>query len=310
MGTRTTPDGYDIVVWKLDEAAAPFINSSTSASAPSHAVSDLATQSGATMSFQQPSPFAASGTNSAVLFSGTNATTPRNFISGANNFEPQQPISISMWINIRAYNNTGFTQRFLAKQHTVGVWSGVFAQVGFQNRTALSASTAWDFFIIASTGGDVTIPLEYTIPLFAWTHIGLTYNGSLVSAYINGVLVGTIATTGSIVYGNHGAWFIGAIPAGSGNPEEFTGSICDIRIANIVRPLSYFQNVYRLGANTSGLGGTYVKYYKLRAFDSSCSTPTAVYWVSTSIDYTDAPTAPCGALGPIEIVESWAVIGD
>jgi hypothetical protein len=310
VGIRVTPDNNDIVVWKLDDAAAPFINSSTSGSAPSHAVSDLATLSGTGAGaprLQQPSPFAGTGSNTAVLFSGNNAGSPRNYILGANNVEPQAPVTFSFWMYMRIYAN-GLTQHFFAKQHTAGVWSGVFAQIELQNRTHVSQSTAFDLFAVTATGGGMILDASNNIPLNVWCHIGLVYDGAFQYGYLNGNLVGQTAATGSIVYGNHGPWFFGG-PLGSGSVEEGAYSICDFRIANVARPQSYFQDVYRKAIMPLTNGNPIVTYYKLRAYDTSCSTPTPVYWVSTSVNYNDAPAAPCGSLGPIEIMDTWTSIG-
>lgn len=312
MPVRITPDNNDIVVWKLDDAAPPFINSSTSPSAPSHAVSDLATLSGTgsgAPKLQQPSPFSPTG---AVLFTGTNSGSPRNFIAGANGVQPQAPVTFSCWVYLRNYSTTGFTQHLWAKQTNTGNWSSTFASVELQNRTYASQSQQWDLFVLA-TGATPLVPAEYTIPLNTWSHTGITWDGSTQLAYINGVLVGQVSSTGSINYGSTpGPWFFGAIPSGSGNPEECVASICDFRIANVVRSQTYFQNVFRAGATTQGSGLPLITYYKLRAYDLSCPMPTPVYWVSRTVNYTDAPAPPCGSvtnLGPIEIVESWKVLG-
>jgi hypothetical protein len=84
-GIRVAPDNNDIVVWRLDEASAPFVNSSTSTNAVSTAISNLTTLSGSVLT-QQPSIFAASGTNSAVHFIGNNSGSPRNFIATSPSF--------------------------------------------------------------------------------------------------------------------------------------------------------------------------------------------------------------------------------
>jgi len=310
-GTRIEPDNNDLVVWKLDEAAAPFVNSSTSPSAPSHAVSDLATLSG-TVLLQQPSLFAASGNNSCVQFTGSNSSSPRNFIAGANNFTLQAPITISFWIYLRAYNTTGFTQHPFMKQMNTGNWSSTFGALGLQNRTYTSQSSAWDLFFVTASGGAGTVSAENTISLYNWTHVGLTYDGATQIGYINGSIVATGTASGNINYGTTpGPWFVGAIPAGSGNPEEPVCSICDIRIANVARPQSYFQNVYRNGVLSPGTGSNPLsQYYKLRAYDTTCSNSPPVYWVSNGINYNGAPSPPCGgSLGPIEIVQSWTKLG-
>lgn len=313
VGIRVAPDNNDIIVWKLDEALAPFINSSTSTNALSHAISDLDTLSG-TIRLQQPSLFAPNGTNSCVQFTANNNSSPRNFISGANDAEPNYPISISGWVFVRQYDVTSFRFNLICKQHTIGVWSGAtFSSMVIQNRRYASLPADWDFYIgTTGTNAGVTIPQSNGITLNIWTHVGITYDGTTTKYYINGNLVQQNANTGNVLYGN-GPWFFGAIPSGSGNPEECAISTCDWRIADIVRPQSYFQDIFRKGmmqdvVESSGTG--FKTYYKLRAYDLSCSTPTPVYWVSTSANYSGAPTPPCGSLGPIEVIEKWSLFTD
>lgn len=313
VGVRVAPDNNDIVVWRLDEAGAPFVNSSTSPSAPSHATSDLSSVGGSPF-FQQPSLFAASGTNSCMQCNGNNSGT-RNFIQGANNFQPQPPISISCWYYQRAYDTTSVTQHGVCKQHTTGVWSGsTFSSIELaQNRRYNNQSNMYDFYFntgIGQNGGNAFTDPGATIPLNSWCHIGMTYDGTTVLSYINGNNVGSnvASPTGNIVY-NAGPWFIGAIPSGSGNPEEGQFGVCDVRIANIVRPQTYFQNIYQQGIlNNSGQISVITTFYKMRAYDLLLTT-SAVYWVDTSISYANAPNSPSGAgLGPIEIMDSWNIL--
>lgn len=319
VGRRIEPDVYDIAVWKLDEAAAPFVNSSSSPSAPSHAVSDLATLSG-TVFLQQPSPFAASGTNSCVQFSGNNSGSPRNYIAGANNFLPQPPITISAWYYQRAYDTTGFTQHGFTKQTSTGVWSGStfgaidLAQNERYNGSGIANTSRYDFYFQTNSsnqGGNANTPADLTITLNNWCHIGMTYDGTTVISYINGNIanVATASPGGNIYYsGSPGPWFTGAIPSGSGNPEEGQFGICDVRIANIIRPQSYFQTIYNSGMLNVSVVAT---YYKMRAYDLSCSTPTAIYWTDTAVSYNNAPTSPCGGpLGPIEVMETWTTLNN
>jgi hypothetical protein len=305
VGIRVAPDENDVVVWKFDDASAPFVNSSTSTNALPHNISDLSTLSG-TVYLQQPSPFAPYGTNSCVVFSGNNSGSPRNFISGANNVELQYPVTFSCWVYLRTYYYTGFTQHYFSKQHTAGVWSGVFAQICLQNRTYTGQSTAFDLFMLPTvSGGALVLDANNNIPLNQWVHVGITYDGSTVNGYLNGNIIGSVTTSGNINYGNHGPWFFGSIPSGSGNPEEGQYAIADFRIANIARPQSYFQNIYRQAMLQSTASVTPINtYYKLRAYDMTCSTPTAVYWISKNIDYSDAPPAPCGALSSLEVLET------
>src|SRR5574338_531073 len=185
-GIRVPPDNNDIVVWRLDEASAPFVNSSTSTNAISTAISNLTTLSGTVLT-QQPSIFAASGTNSAVHFTANNSSSPRNFISGANSVVPQAPVSFSCWIFLRAQNPTGFTQHLFAKQTNTGNWSSTFASVELQNRTYAGQTQQWDFFVLsANASATPIVSPENNIPLNFWMHIGLTWDGTTQICYFNG----------------------------------------------------------------------------------------------------------------------------
>lgn len=318
VGVRVAPDNNDICVWRLDEATAPFVNSSTSTNTAG-STANLTVISGTVLT-QQPSPFAASGTNSCVQFTGNDNGSPRNFISGGNGFQPQPPMTLSGWILIRNYDTTGFTQHGFAKQQILNTWSGnnfscvQLCQNERYNGGGTVNTSRFDFGVttnLSNAGGNANSPVDNTMTLNLWHHVGMTYDGTTIISYINGNQINTSITnpTGNINYnsGNPGPWFCGAIPAGSGNPEESNMAFCDIRVANVVRPQSYFQNIYVNGAfNQSQLALN--KYFKMRAYDLSCSRATPVYWVDNNISYNNAPIPPCGGpLGPIEIMETFVV---
>jgi len=313
MGIRVAPDGYDIIVWKFDEAASPFENSSTTGTYT--AVNSRLSLITGFITCQQPGPFAPFGTNSALRFFGqNNATGPLSYnsVRGAVTVEPQPPVTFSGWYFVRSYAPTAIDNPLFQKMNTPNIGpndGGGVNRISFYN--LINATST---FIISPIAGSASITLAQVLsfPLGTWFHMGMTYDGTLLKVYINGNLVGSV-TNGSgpsnINYGSHGQWSFGSYPSGSSNPAEPAMSVCDFRISNIIRPQSYFQNIYRLGATTSGYGQPFQTYYKLRAYDLSCSTPTAVYWTSTTIDYVLAPAAPCGSLGPIEIMETWSVLG-
>jgi hypothetical protein len=313
MGIRVAPDGYDIIVWKFDETASPFENSSITGTYT--AVNSRLSLITGIINCQQPSPFAPFGTNSSLRFFGNwnNGSLSYNSVRGAVTVEPQPPVTFSGWYFVRSNNasaadNTPLFQKM--NTLNIGAWDGGGAnRIEFLNFISGSST----FFISPVAGSaSVTATQVLSFPIGTWFHMGMTYDGTLLKAYINGNLIGS-ATNGSgpsnINYGSHGQWSFGSDPSGSSNPREPAMSVCDFRIANTIRPQSYFQNIYRLGATTSGFGKPFQTYYKLRAYDLSCTTPTAVYWTSATIDYTLAPTAPCGSLGPIEIMETWSVLG-
>ena len=66
------------------------------------------------------------------------------------------------------------------------------------------------------------------MPLNTWTHVAMTYNGAQMRLYVNGVLVGQRAQTGSIQT-NNGQLRIGGSAAFG---EFFQGMIDEVRIYN------------------------------------------------------------------------------
>ena len=67
------------------------------------------------------------------------------------------------------------------------------------------------------------------LPINTWTHVAMTYDGANLRFYQGGVLVSTVAATGSMTNGN-GPLIIGGTtiwPA-----EFFTGRIDEVRIYN------------------------------------------------------------------------------
>jgi Concanavalin A-like lectin/glucanases superfamily len=64
------------------------------------------------------------------------------------------------------------------------------------------------------------------IPLNTWTHLAVTYDGTVVRMFVDGVQVGTRAVTGSIAVST------GALRIGGNTvwPEWFDGLIDEVRI--------------------------------------------------------------------------------
>lgn len=319
---RVAPDSNDIVVWKFDEAGAPFVNSSTQGSPGASA--NMTTLSSTTFGgetnpkLQQQGPFGAG--SFAVEFLGSQSDPPRCFISGANNFFPTLPMTFSGWIMFRRYDHPQ-TAHFIQKQKTIGVWSGASFGVqmiqdqGFLGN--LNGELSFETNANNSAGNNfIRTDRTQPYPLGVWTHLGWAADTTSIAAYINGDLVGTSTFSGVTGSGfnydtsvNAGPWFIGAIPAGSGAPEEPYCQIADWRIANVKRPQSYFQNIYFQGQldwtgnATQPALGSRTRYFKLRA--SCTASPSGfVTWVNTSGDNTGQPSCS-GTLGPTIIVDTW-----
>lgn len=321
--TRITPDANDQLVWLMNETSGPYIN--TGSLSPNTSTTDLnitntIIRTGTGLfggnCIQLP------GTSN--FPSGSSAT--RNRASGASTISITPPLTVSGWINLRSYN-TGQNMTIFAKEYRNPSISGNTWTTPF-NAIALSTSTGnggGDWFgsiaLTSSTQATFTVT-DFPIPIGVWSHIGMTLDGTSMRLYLNGcqmifysgltqfntVAAPTLSYTDGV--NGSGQWRTGAIVStGSANKEEINAQIQDFRVANIARPLSYFQSIYALGALPSIPGKSVAsQFYKLRAYDTSCPTPTPVVWVDNQISLANAPTFPCS--GPYtnpEVLDTWFV---
>ena len=77
-------------------------------------------------------------------------------------------------------------------------------------------------------GIDRDVPGASAPPLNAWTHLAMTYDGTTMRMYVNGVQAGTRAVTGTIAVSSSPLRIGGNAPWG----EFFAGQIDDVRIYN------------------------------------------------------------------------------
>lgn len=316
---RTAPDIFDQIVWPLTETSGPYRN--VGQFLPNNSLTDLTvtntvirTGSGVFGNcIQLPS--------TSNFPTGSSAT--RNYVAGAQTYNPSPPLTISCWIYLRSYttsNNSTFIGKEYRDSGITSSWATPFQAI---NITTLTSNGGGDWMVQVATSASTNVALtvtDFVIPFGVWSHIGITHDGTAIRAYLNGCqciyysgatqLNSTAASTISYTDGTNGFgfWRIGAITAtGSSNKEEPSANIQDVRIANVARPLSYFKRVYSAGALPIPAGqSANAQYYKLRAYDLSCSTPTPVVWVDTQISLANAPTFPCsGPYSAVEVLDTW-----
>jgi len=321
--TRINPDANDQLVWLLNETSGAYRN--TGVLSPNNAATDLSItntmiRTGAGL-FGGNCPQVPGTSN---FPTGSSAT--RNTIGGANAITVAPPLTVSCWVNLRSYT-TAQNQTIFAKEYRNPSISGNTWLTPF-NCFMIGVGTGnggGDWFVshAQNTSTQVIFTVtDFPIPQGVWSHIGFTHDGSAVRVYLNGcqmiyysgaTQLNTVATVGlSYTDGTNGfgPWRVGAITStGSANKEEGNVQVQDARVASIVRPLSYFQAVYAAGVLPTIPGRTAAnQYFKLRAYDTSCVTPTAVTWVDTQVSLANAPVFPCS--GPYtnpEVLDTWFV---
>lgn len=317
---RIAPDLFDQLVWPLTETSGAYRN--VGQLFPNNSSTDLTTvnsviRTGAGI-FGGNCPQIPGTSN---FPSGSSSS--RNNIIGANIITVSPPLTVSCWVNLRSYR-TDQNQTILAKEYrdpsvSGNTWTTPFNAFMIGTATTNSGGD-WFCSHAQSSSSQISFTVtDFPIPLGVWSHIGFTHDGSNVRVYLNGcqmiyysggVQKTTLASTGlSYTDGvSYGPWRVGAIQStGSTNKEEGNCQVQDIRVANVVRPLSYFKRVYLAGALPIPAGqGVNAQYYKLRAYDLSCATPTPVVWVDTQVSLANAPAFPCsGPYSTPEVLETW-----
>jgi hypothetical protein len=184
--------------------------------------------------------------NGALYFDGE---FTRVTVSDSPSLDPNNGITIAAWVNADNWYNT---PRILEK----GMSDNQYALF-------INASTQLEFLVAGVTNGALGVSLPSA---GAWHHLAGTYDGSLMSLYIDGqlvtqqVAVGALpATTDPLVIGNKP----------NGNPSDaFSGTLDDVRIyCGALTPAQVAQ-LY----NTDSVGDGIANWWRLQYFGSSSST--------------------------------------
>jgi len=315
---RVTPDEHDILVWRLNESSGPYRN--TGVTSPNDVSTDLnitntIVRTGTGVFDDSCAQFPSTGNFP------TGASATRNYAAGAKTINPTPPLTVSAWVYLKSYTTTNNTTLFGKEYRDSTItssWTSPFQAI---NISTLTSNGGQDWIaqvaLTSSTNATFTVT-DFPIPLQQWSHIGLTHDGTDLRAYLNGfqcirysgstqlnsVAAASLSYTDGV--NGFGFWRTGAITAtGSANKEEPNILIQDIRVADIARPLDYFKLVYKVGVLPITVTSA-VRYYKLRAYDTSCTTPTPVVWVDTEISLANAPAFPCiGPYSTPEVLDTW-----
>ena len=78
----------------------------------------------------------------------------------------------------------------------------------------------------------------------SWQHVVYTWDGNIMSHYVNGQLIKSCDHTGESINFNAGQWVIGNLTA-TGN-EKFSGSIDDLRMYNRTLASTEVENLYNI----------------------------------------------------------------
>jgi len=245
---RIAPDGYDVLVLPLNDGPGTHVNYGTSGTP------------GNWTDYGNPVSGVQGLLGDAVYIPSTYLTTVHDGCGGGNDILVTPNISLSGWVYMRKIldGNSAYAFEIFNKQYFLNAWSNPFITFGIQLEALASGpSGGWTFYMTVAgilrsvTMGDGNLTGKNLINWGRWCHVGGTWDGTTLIAYLNGSMVGSSsAFPGTIDYGtagNRGQWYTGAVPGSNPTNQNPAILVQDIRVANIVRPQSYFANIYYNG---------------------------------------------------------------
>jgi hypothetical protein len=126
------------------------------------------------------------------------------------------------------------------------------------------------------------------LPLNAWTHLAVTYNGNSLLLYVNGVLVSSKGQTGTLLSSTNPLQIGGDSLFG----QYFTGTIDEVRVYNAALTQAQIQSDMNTPLGSSGNTNTTPTVKSL-----SCSPSTVASGSSSTCTVTLSQTAPTGGSG-------------
>lgn len=168
-----------IAYWKLDESSGDALSTTNGAV--------ILTNNGST-------PYAPALINNGIDF-GTANTNKFLRNTSSLGLSPSGPYSCSFWVKVRTAPTSGQFQIF--KDFLCGSGS---SQARYQVFYFNNSGTKQLIFRRGNASVDNDVTYNVDLGTSSFFHIGYTYNGSTVTAYVNGVSVGTVASSGVGMY--------------------------------------------------------------------------------------------------------------
>jgi hypothetical protein len=205
------------------------------------------------------------GNHKAFASWGGTQTQQRDYIYGLAGLNPAWPITCSIWIKPHGFSE-GRAESIFMREWASG-WSGdttssatlgdgPWASPFVSIQMFFTADNDGTWGATVTTGGVAhTLKANNNTQGFRqrllprdgiWNHLGFTYDGSTMQLFCNGLVGPTLAVSGAIDYNgpSTGLWVFGGNRSASAGLDRLSASFSEFRVANIARPLSYFEAMY------------------------------------------------------------------
>ncbi len=152
-------------------------------------------------------------------------------------------ITLSAWLWVLgATSYPGFTPIF-GKTYDPGSFAPTPAGPVSASLFMLQDGTAGGY-VVLSNGDTPGLVTPVFAPNDGWHHIGITHDGATLKLYADGVLADSVSAPHAVDWGNHGRVITNGFVNNGGTYASSPAVVSDRRWANVVRPASYFTNVW------------------------------------------------------------------
>ena len=124
------------------------------------------------------------------------------------------------------------------------------AHVGTTSTTSVPACLTLQYPYPAGTSGFHVFDGATNVQLNLWYHVAMTYDGSVLKLYVNGVLDGSCSVTGAIITTSQPVRIGGGAPTGA--QLHFNGLVDDVKIYSIALSAGDIADLFEHGAEDDG----------------------------------------------------------
>jgi len=188
-------------------------------------------------------PFGEQQFSGGIYSPGT--TQNLRMLTAVGAFEPPNYLTLSVWVFVQTYFRPGDNDgRIISKPFRPSTWVSPY-QVVHMSIAQRGANMTFD-----GTVAPIFVKVDHNrVPFCEWALLSLTYDGSHIRLYVNGVELGNNTLTGAI------PWQTGAnaCPWVFGLPDPLWNEGIDlcygpVWIEQVARSQAYLQELWRMGA--------------------------------------------------------------
>jgi hypothetical protein len=195
------------------------------------------------------------GPNNGALMNGTGFTSGKVGLAfafnGVNQFvqvpdapslDPTNSLTMEMWVNVTGYSSNdgvvivGKDNPYAVRQYLLSL-GNVSGQWVFRPHVGVPGGLRYF---------NGTMPIQ----LNTWYHVAMTYDGSSLKLFVNGILDGSLNVTGPIVTSAEPLLIGGSVPG----PWYFNGSVDELTLYNRALSQAEIQAIYEAGSAGKCIG--------------------------------------------------------